>query len=143
MDAVSNMMQQMLKDKHRAVSGVVCVLHPYGKELNLNPHVHVLLAEGGLTKSGEWVSVSFLEYGVLRRIWQYQLLSMVKRVLSRSLENRCLVDCLFREHREGFYVYAKRCVSRHRYIVGYIGRYLWYPAIAELGFLSLMLRLIW
>jgi hypothetical protein len=26
------------------------VLHPYGKELNLNPHVHVLLTEGGLTK---------------------------------------------------------------------------------------------
>ncbi|MCL1976497.1 MAG: transposase [Candidatus Bathyarchaeota archaeon] len=41
MDAVSNTMQQMIKDKHRAVSGIVCVLHQYGKELNLNPHVHV------------------------------------------------------------------------------------------------------
>ena len=61
MDAVSNTVQQMLKDKHRAVPGVVCVLHPYGKELNLNPHVHVLLTEGGLTRAGEWVSVSFLE----------------------------------------------------------------------------------
>jgi hypothetical protein len=74
------------------------VLHPYGKELNLNPHVHVLLTEGGLTKAGVWVSVSFLEYDVLRRIWQYQLLTMVKRVLPRSLENRCLIDRLFREH---------------------------------------------
>ncbi|MDR2700644.1 MAG: transposase zinc-binding domain-containing protein, partial [Nitrososphaerota archaeon] len=81
MDAVSNTMQQMIKDKHGAVPGVVCVLHPYGKELTLNPHVHVLLTEGGLTKGGEWVSVSFLEYNVLRRIWQYQLLTMVKRVL--------------------------------------------------------------
>jgi hypothetical protein len=51
------------------VSGVVCVLYPYGKELSLNPHVHVLLTEGGLTRGGEWVSVSFLEYGVLRCIW--------------------------------------------------------------------------
>ena len=49
--------------------GIVCVLHPYGEELILNPHVYVLLTEGGLTKSGEWILVSFLEYGVLRRIW--------------------------------------------------------------------------
>ena len=111
-DAVSNTMQQMIKNKHRAVPGIVCVLHPYGKELSLNSHVHVLLTEGGLTKAGVWVSVSFLEYGVLRRIWQYQLLSMVKRVLPRSLENKCLVDWLFVEYRGGFYVFAKRCVSK-------------------------------
>ena len=52
----------MLKGKHRAVSGIVCVLHSYGKELILNSHVHVLLTEGGLTKAGEWVCVSFLSY---------------------------------------------------------------------------------
>jgi hypothetical protein len=105
-------MQQMIKDKHRAVPGIVCVLHPYGKELNLNPHVHVLLTEGGLTKSGEWVPVSFLEYGVLRRIWQYQLLTMVKRVLPRSLDNSRLIERLFVEHKDGFYIYAKRRVSK-------------------------------
>jgi hypothetical protein len=44
------------------VPGVVCVLYLYGKELNLGPHVHVLLTEGGLTKGGEWGSVSFLEW---------------------------------------------------------------------------------
>ena len=131
MDAVSNTMQQMLKDKHRAVPGIVCVLHPYGKELNLNPHVHVLLTEGGLSKAGEWVPVSFLEYGALRRIWQYQLLSMVRRVLPRSVENKCLIDRLFREHKDGFYVYAKRRVSKPRHIASYIGRYLRHPAIAE------------
>ncbi|MDR2699971.1 MAG: transposase [Nitrososphaerota archaeon] len=49
--------------------GVVCVLHLYGRELTLNSHVYVLLVEGGLTKAGEWVSVSFLEYNVLRCIW--------------------------------------------------------------------------
>jgi predicted RNA-binding Zn-ribbon protein involved in translation (DUF1610 family) len=93
--------------------------------------VHVLLTEGGLTKVGEWVSVSFLEYGVLRRIWQYQLLTMVKWVLSRLVENSWLIDRLFREHKDGFYVYVKRRVSKHRHIAGYVGRYLRHPAIAE------------
>ena len=122
MDAVSNTVQQMLKDKHRVVPGIVCVLHPYGKELILNPHVHVLLTEGGLARSGVWVLVSFLGYGVLWRVWQCQLLSMVRRVLSWSVENRCLVDWLFVEYRAGFYVFAKCRVSKPRYIVGYVGR---------------------
>jgi len=94
-------------------------------------HVHVLFTEGGLTKGGVWVPVSFLEYGVLRRIWQYQLLSMVRRVLPRSLENKRLIDRLFVEHKDGFYVYAKRRVSRPRLIAAYVGRYLRHPAIAE------------
>jgi hypothetical protein len=85
-----------------------------------------------------WVKLS-----VLRRIWQYQLLTLVKRVLSRSLENRCLIDRLFREYSDGFYVYAKRRVSKPRQIAGYIGRYLRHLAIAELGFLILMWKLIW
>jgi hypothetical protein len=56
---------------------------------------------------------------------------MVKRVLPRSLENKCLIDRLFREHKEGFYVYAKRRVSKPRLIAGYVGRYLRHPDIAE------------
>jgi hypothetical protein len=131
MDAVSNTMQQMIKDKHGAVPGIVCVLHPYGKELNLNPHVHVLLTEGGLTKNGEWVPVGFLEYTSLRRIWQYQLLTMVKRQLPKSYEISCFIDRLFKEHKDGFYVYAKRRVSKPRQIAAYMGRYLRHPAIAE------------
>jgi hypothetical protein len=133
MDAVSNTLQQMIKEKHGAVPGVVCVLHPYGKDMKLNLHVHVLATEGGLTKVGEWVAVSFLEYGALRRIWQYQLLSMVKRELPKTWENSRFIDKLFKEHKEGFYVYAKRRVSKPRHIARCIGRYLRHPAIAESG----------
>ncbi|MCL1977410.1 MAG: transposase [Candidatus Bathyarchaeota archaeon] len=131
MDAVSNTLQQMVKDKRGAVPGVVCVLHPYGKELNLNPPVHVLLTEGGLTKAGEWVPVSYLEYNSLRRVWQYQLLTMVKRVLPRSVEINRLVNRLFVEYRDGFYVYGKRRVSSPRQIAGYVGCYLCHPVVAE------------
>lgn len=79
----------------------------------------------------KWVPVSFLEYTALRRIWQYQLLTMVKRVLPKSWENSQLIDRLFKEHKDGFYVYAKRRVSKPRRIAAYMGRYLRHPAIAE------------
>jgi hypothetical protein len=47
---------------------------------------------------------------------------MVRWVLPGSLENKCLIDRLFREHKEGFYVYAKRRVSKPRHIASYVGR---------------------
>jgi|GEM_PF-5156980 len=112
----------MLKGRHGVVLGVVCVLHLYGKGLNLNSYVHVLFAEGGLVKFGEWVFVSFLECGVLWRVWQYRLLTMVRRVLSGSLENKLLVNWLFSEYGDGFYVYVKCRVSKPCLFAGYVGR---------------------
>jgi hypothetical protein len=52
-------------------------------------------------------------------------------VLSRLVENKQLIDKLFVEHKEGFYVYAKRCVSKPRHIASCVGRYLCHPAIVE------------
>lgn len=56
---------------------------------------------------------------------------MVKRVLPKSWENSCFIDRLFVEHKDGFYVYAKRRVSKPKRIAAYMGRYLRHPAIAE------------
>ena len=132
MDAVSQTLKQLVASRRGAVPGVICVLHPFGKDLKLNPHVHVLVTEGGLNSLGEWVPVTFFEYSALRRIWQYQLLKAVKRRVSLSFENRCLIDRLFGEHKMGFYVYAKRRVASPRGIARYVARYVCHPAFAEL-----------
>jgi len=131
MDAVSRTLKQLVKPRGGAVPGVICVLHPFGKDLKLNPHVHVLVTEGGLNRKGEWVPVTFFEYGSLRRIWQYQLLKAVKRRLPNSPANSVLIDRLFKDHEEGFYVFAKRRVTSPRGIARYVARYVRHPAIAE------------
>jgi hypothetical protein len=131
MDAVSQTLKQLVVPRRGAVPGVICVLHPFGKDLKLNPHVHVLVTEGGLNCKGEWVPISYFEYGALRRIWQYQLLKAVKRRLSPSFQNSCLIERLFGEHKMGFYVFAKRRVTSPRGIARYIARYVRHLAIAE------------
>jgi hypothetical protein len=131
MDSVSQTMKRMIKHRRRAIPGVVCVLHPYGRDLELNPHVHALATEGGLTKRGEWIPVTFLEYGKLRRIWQYELLTSLKKHMPRSQESNQLIDRLFNTHLEGFYIHAKRRVTNPRRTARYIGRYVRHPAIAE------------
>jgi len=131
MDAVSRTMKRMIKARRKAVPGIICVLHPYGKDLTLNPHVHVLATEGGLTKQGEWTPVTFLEYRKLRRTWQYQLLTTLKKEMSKTKENSRLIDSLFKNHPEGFYIYAKQRVTNPKKTARYIGRYVRHPAIAE------------
>ena len=131
MDAVSQIMKRMIKHRRRAMPGLVCVLHPYGRDLSLNPHVHALATEGGLTKRGEWIPVTFLEYGKLRRIWQYELLTGLKANMPNAPETSQLIDSLFEKYENGFYVYAEKKMLNARRAARYIGRYIRHPAIAE------------
>jgi hypothetical protein len=131
MDAVSLTMRQMVKGRRKAIPGIVCVLHLYGRNLQLNPHIHALVTEGGLTKSGEWMPVTFLEYGKLRKIWQYHLLTALKRQISKSRETSRLIDSLFKKHPKGFYIHAKQRVTKAKKTARYICRYIRHPAIAE------------
>ncbi len=130
-DAVSKTLKQVVKMWGGAVPGVICVLHPFGDDLKLNPHVHVLVTEGGLNRKNEWVPVTFFEYGALRRIWQYHMLKSVKAHLPWSVENSRLIDGLFADYSEGFYVHAKRRVASPKGVAKYVARYVRHPAIAE------------
>jgi len=133
MDAVSRTLKRTIRDRRKATPGLIAVLHPYGKVINLNPHVHALATEGGLTKRGEWVSVKYIEYRKLRKIYQFELLTAIKKHTPKTPQNSRFIDNLFKNHPEGFYVRAKRKVpqSERKTVARYIGRYIRHPAIAE------------
>lgn len=38
----------------KATTGFISVLHTWGRQLNLHPHIHCVITAGGLTKEGEW-----------------------------------------------------------------------------------------
>ncbi len=111
--------------------GVVAVLHPYGKDLKANYHVHVLVTEGGMDKKGEWQDRPYINYKGLRKVWQYELLTRLKSVMPREKGTKGLIDRLFRQYTKGFYVYAKPRVQDGQGISRYIGRYIRHPAIAD------------
>lgn len=116
--------------------GIVMVLHPYGKDLKVNYHVHVLVTEGGLNEAGEWVSQTFLKYTALRKIWQYECLAELRTVLPAGAETQCLIDRLFKRYANGFYVHAEPKVEDGQGISRYIGRYIRHPAIADTRILA-------
>lgn len=111
--------------------GIICVIHPFGKDLKFNLHVHVIITEGGLTDDDKWVDMKYFNYDGLRKTWQYHVLTNLKKALPRTGEVRDIIASLFKNKENGFYVYAKNVIEVPKEVARYIGRYVRHPAIAE------------
>lgn len=114
-----------------AVPGIIAIVHTFGGDLKFNPHVHMLITEGGLTSDNQWDDIPFLPYALLRKKWQYYLLTELKAILPKTRENAQLIDYLFKSKSKGFYVNAEKKMTSARFAARYIGRYMARPALAE------------
>ena len=115
------------------LAGAIVVLHPFGRHLSFNPHIHLLITEGGFDKSRKFIHKKIIPYSALRRTWQYQVLTNLKKALPKTRENARRIDRMFKDYPEGFYVFApkeSRITSRHR-ASRYVARYVRHPAIAN------------
>jgi hypothetical protein len=120
-----------LRKVMKSEPGIVMVMHPYGKDLKVNYHLHVLVTEGGINEAGEWKSQTFISYRALRKVWQYEFLTGLREVMPSTPENKRLIDRMFRKHSKGFYVHAEPRVESGDGVSRYIGRYIRHPAIAD------------
>jgi hypothetical protein len=67
------------------VPGMISIIHPTGRALNFQPHIHMVLTGGGIDRrSGRWVDFPFIKLLVLTRIWQVKLCKRFKQVLDSS-----------------------------------------------------------
>ena len=86
---VSRMFFKMNKSKNYT-PGFIMVLHTFGRDLKWNPHIHCLLSEGGLGKSGLWRNVNHFNYVFMRNSFQTALLKELKKKLLFLLIKRFL-----------------------------------------------------
>jgi Putative transposase/Transposase zinc-binding domain len=115
------------------LAGAIVVLHPFGRNLGFNLHIHLLLTEGGFDRSKKFIHKKYIPFRALRRTWQYQVLTNLKKALPGTKENAMLIDRMFKDYPEGFYVHApeeSRIMSLHK-ISRYVARYVRHPAIAN------------
>jgi hypothetical protein len=132
MDSASKAALEVLRSKGTdAVPGILAIVHTFGRDLKFHPHVHILMTEGGLKSKKEWEDIPFLPYDLLRKKWQYYLLTGVKKILPKTKENARLIDQMFKNNAKGFYVNGESKMSSSRYAARYIGRYVARPALAE------------
>jgi len=126
--------------------GVISVLHTWGQNLLLHPHIHCVIPAGGLSPDhGRWLrprSSFFLPVKILSRVFRGKFLAGLKR-LYRSKKLHCagpsaaLADAqrfaqlLRRLHRQDWVVYAKAAFGGPMQVLRYLGRYTHRVAISN------------
>ena len=99
-----------------------------GRDLKWNPHIHCHLSEGGCSDNGFWRKISHFNYTYLCNAFRTALLSEMESRIGPSFNK--IKSCCYREHKDGFYVYAKPNACDPKTAIKYIGRYLGRQVIA-------------
>ncbi|MFQ8675906.1 MAG: transposase [Enterococcus avium] len=105
----------------------MATLHTFGSQLEYNPHVHLVVTMGGLTKDGKWKDYDYFPFAMLRKYWQNAVLKLIRRTLSQWDKARVqpLLQAAYTKNAEGFYVHApKRSRTSLKKILEYISRYM-------------------
>jgi len=129
--AASSVILRMFYKDNKAESftpGFICVLHTFGRDLKWNPHIYCLISEGGLGNRGLWRSKTHFNYKLMRDSFQTALLNELQKYLGPSFKK--VKASIYKNHENGFYVYAKPNKCKPGAVIKYIGRYLGRPVIA-------------
>jgi hypothetical protein len=129
-----------------AKTGVIAILHTWGQNLLLHPHIHCVVPAGGLAPDhSRWVSAKnhfFLPIPVLRKVFRGKFVAGLKRLrqhgkLCRSGPARIFSDpkqwsnLLRRLHLRRWVVYAKAPFGGPMQVLRYLGRYTHRVAISN------------
>lgn len=134
-NASSSTVKCWFKDKYKKqnlIPSFISVLHTYGRPLNFNPHIHMILLNGGISKTNNnFVNVNFFSYSSFRKRWMKLILDLLENELGKS-QFRKLKNDLYFKYPDGFYVYAPECKFKSiKGLLSYVCRYLSRPVMAE------------
>ena len=103
--------------------GMIAVLHTWGQNLQLHPHLHCIVPKGGVSKAGFWKKGKgkdgFL-FSVKAMSNKYRGLFVAKLRKALPQLPQSLYDDLFKKK---WVVYAKPPFGRPEHVIEYLGRY--------------------
>ena len=111
--------------------GIILITQTAGRKSTWNPHLHLLVTEGGLDKHNRWHKFYYFDYRILRNKWRYILLTSLKKTLRQDPEALKTIEEVFQETASfGFITRAKKEKVRKTDILGYLIKYVASPPIA-------------
>lgn len=133
-------------EKEGRTLGYMSFIHTFGRDIKYNPHIHTLVAECTLDYKGNKKMYNYFPYEVLRKSFMRQICLRLTNLLRKKLINadidtkqfnefKQLVNTMYKEHKNGFYVHAPNFQSKNikqtKKIINYVLRYAGHPAISE------------
>ena len=112
--------------------GYTVVVQTHGRSGQYNPHLHLIATSGGLDKqTNEWVHLDYLPYPMLRKKWQWYVLTMLRHTL-KTKEITRLVDLCYTRYPNGFVTNVQKgdVPSRYESLARYLAKYVVSPPIS-------------
>lgn len=128
--AVMSWLEEQNK-KENYTPGIVSVIHTFGRDLKWNPHVHMMVTEGGMGNNNGWKNIKYFHYEALRKRWQKILLYELINKSKYKRKMKQLKNKIYENTKNGFYVHAKNQITSAKAAAKYVGRYVGRPVIAE------------
>lgn len=118
--------------KKNLIPAYISILHTFGRSLIFNPHIHMILMDGGISnKCKEFVKVDFFSYPSFRKRFMKVLLDLLENDIGKE-EFRQIKNKMYLNHREGFYVFAPPSKFKsYTDLIKYVCRYVARPVMAE------------
>src|SRR5919199_6151086 len=112
--------------------GYIVVLHTHGRNGQYHPHLHVIATSGGYDgQQARWEHLQYLPYALLRRKWQWHLLTMLRQTLQTEAVQR-LVDTCFTKYPDGLVTNVQKgqVPAQYQSLARYVAKYVVSPPIA-------------
>lgn len=113
-----------------AQTGMVAILHTWGSNMSLHPHLHCMIPAGGMNAKGKWKqSKSSGRYlynrSVMGLVFRAHYVKLLRKALaSGKIPKDSIPPGLFRKlFLKEWITFAKRPFRQAQHIVNYIGRY--------------------
>ena len=107
--------------------GVIVILHTFGKDMRFQPHLHLIMTEGGFNARNEFVPKVYLHANGFAEVWKYHVcMNLCHAGVPNSLTDWC-----FRNKRFYVWVHKDGRIKHPRLIAKYLGRYVRHPVIAN------------
>lgn len=145
--AAQTLLEVAANPKHLGARiGVTAILHTWGQNLQLHPHLHCVVPGGGHSPdSGRWMACQrgfFLPVRVLSRVFRGKFIDLLRRAFG-SGKLRCVPDSAAFERliassvRTDWVVYAKRPFGGPEQVLKYLSRYTHKIAISNRRLVSM------
>ncbi len=119
--------------------GIFSALHTYGRQLNFNCHIHLSLADIGLTEQGELRPFRFSFKNVQKK-WRYGVISLLRHhfseltlpeeLIEKVTDKKSWNKVLDKEYKKTWQVNIAKKTSHKAHTKRYLGSYIKKPPIA-------------
>ena len=121
---------RLFAENKNVKTGMIAVLHTWGQNLSLHPHLHCIVPGGGIDKNGKWINIrtdgKFLfPVKALSKVFRAKYVALLRKTEIASQQE---IEPLFSK---SWVVYAKRPFAHPSQIVEYLGRYTHKVAISN------------